>query len=86
MRPRLHLAALALCADASLVVNLAHLHNTQDANELVRLAVAHDGELFIGVTLISREGREVVRWLENSAAEVVGHVGGRRLRRLRRGR
>ncbi|MGH7293308.1 MAG: hypothetical protein ACRELB_00165 [Polyangiaceae bacterium] len=85
MRPRIHAAGLALVADASLIVNVAHLHSTQDSNELLHLAMEHKGELFISVTLTRRETREVVRWLENSAAEVVGHVGGRRLRRLRRG-
>jgi len=86
MRPRIHAAALALAADASFLINVAHLHNTQDPNELLRLAVEQGGELFIGVTLTGRESREVVRWLEGSAAEVVGHVGGRRLRRQRRAR
>lgn len=86
MRPRVHAAGLALAADASLIVNVAHLHNTQDPNELLRHAIEHGGELFVGVTLNTRESREVARWLEGSAAEVVGHVGGRRLRRQRHAR
>jgi hypothetical protein len=86
MRPRLHVAGLALAADATLIVNLAHLHNTQDPDKLVQHALEHGGALFIGVTLTPRESRAVVRWLDDSAAEVVGHVGGRRLRRQRRAR
>jgi hypothetical protein len=86
MRPRTHAVALALAADASLLVNVAHQHNTQDAGELLQRAIEHGGDLFVGVTLTRRETREVVRWLEVSSAEVVGHVGGRTLRKLRRAR
>jgi hypothetical protein len=83
MKPRIHAAALALASDSTIVVNVAHLFNTQDAVKLVQHAIELGGELFIGVTLTRREAREVARWLEGSAAEVVGHVGGRRLRKQR---
>jgi hypothetical protein len=86
VRPRIHAAGLALAADGTILVNVAHLFNTQNAGELLERAAEQGGELFIGVTLAARESREVVRWLEDSAAEVVGHVGGRRLRRKRRAR
>jgi hypothetical protein len=84
MRLRLHAAALALASDGSLLVNLAHLHNTQDPAGLLRVAVGHGGALFLGVTLTRRESRDVARWVEDSTAEATAHLGGRRLRRLGR--
>jgi len=86
VRPRIHAAGLALASDATLVVNVAHLFNTRDAGELLQHAIELGGELFIGVLLTSRESREIVRWISTSAAEVVGHVGARKLRRKRRAR
>jgi hypothetical protein len=86
MKPRIHAAALALASDSTIVVNVAHLFNTQDARRLLQLSTELGGELFIGVTLTQREAKEAAGWLEGAAAEVVGHVGGRRLRKQRRAR
>ena len=86
MRPRIHPAALALAADATLIVNVAHFHNTEDAAKLLQHAIRHGGSLFIGVGLTGREGREVARWLESSSTEAIGHLGGPGFQRLRRGR
>ncbi len=72
-----------MASDGSLLVNIAHLETSQDPAVLLERAIAERGEVFIGVRLEPREAKEVLRLLDDRAAEAAGVIGGRRHRRRR---
>lgn len=83
MRPRIHASSLAVAADGTILVNLAHMYGENDGEALLRRALDDGGALFVGVSLRAGEARAVRAWMANAAAEIGGHVVGRRCRRAK---
>ncbi len=83
MRPRIHASGLAIASDGTILVNVAHWETSQDPQVLLERAIAEGGELFVGVQINVREGRQALRLLDDRAAEAAGVIGGRRHRRRR---
>jgi hypothetical protein len=83
VKPRVHASDLAATADGTVLVNIAHWETSKDPQAILERAIAEGGRLFIGVQLSPKEEKEALRWLDNGAAEGVGHFGGSRHRRRR---
>jgi len=80
---RIHAAPLAVTLDGTVLVSIAEFTRKKNPKELLRIALAEKGDLFIGVAINARETNQVVMRLDNAAAEAAGGVVGDR-QRLRR--
>jgi hypothetical protein len=69
--------------DGTVLVSIAEFTRKKNPKELLRIALAEKGDLFIGVAINEREANHVAMRLDNAAAEVAGRVFGDR-QRLRR--
>lgn len=80
MSGHIHRADLAVSTDGTVFVNVTPFDEDLDAAALVKLALAQRGELFIGVSLSTREVRRLVRGVGLVLPNLTGPLVGRRLR------
>jgi predicted RNA-binding protein YlxR (DUF448 family) len=84
MSKTIHEAGLAVTLDGSILVNAVQFfRESKDPQELLRLALAEEGELFIGVAMTENETGLTLMRLDNDAAEAAAKVVGERQRRRR---
>jgi hypothetical protein len=84
MSRSIHEGALAFTLDGTMLVSAAQFfHESKDPQELLRLALAEEGELFIGVALNENETGLTLMGLDNDAAEAAAKIIGERQRRRR---
>jgi hypothetical protein len=69
--------------DGTVLVSIAEFTRKKNPKELLRIALAEKGDLFIGVAINEREANHVAMRLDNAASEAAGRVFGDR-QRLRR--
>jgi hypothetical protein len=80
----IHEGALAVTLDGTILVSAAQFfRQSKDPQELLRLALAEEGEVFIGVALTENETGLTLMRLDNDAAEAAAKVIGERQRRRR---
>lgn len=79
-----HEAALAITIDGTLLLGVAHvLRDSTSPEELLRVALEHDGDIFIGVALTETEASLVLMRLDNAGAEAASRLIAARQRRRR---
>ncbi len=71
-------APLAVASDGTVFVNVTHVGGMKEPGELLELALEEEGEVFIGVALEPAEVEEVLRRLDDGAADAVANVLGAR--------
>ena len=86
MSRRVLSAPLAFTLDGTMLLGLAYADQVRDAEELLRIALAERGAVFIGVALSPSEASDVVAGLENAGKEATAFVLGARRRRGHRRR
>ncbi len=77
-------APFAVTVGGDIVANVSHVCDTKDPKKVLEKALAGKGKVFIGVVLTPAERRFLLRWADDSAAEVAAWIWGARLRRARR--
>jgi hypothetical protein len=84
MSKTFHDAPLAVTLDGTILVSAAQFfHDSKDPQELLRLALAEEGEVFIGVAMNEVETNLTLMRLDNDAAEAAAKIIGERQRRRR---
>lgn len=77
-------APLAVTSDGRVLFNVLHVVNDADLGEALR-AVMQDGhQVFVGIAVPDHLAAEVRRDLDDAAADIVGRLGVRVMRRQRR--
>jgi len=84
MSRRIHQAPFAVASNGTLLLNVAHFARRVKPEELLKLALAQPGELFIGVRMSSREATYIIGWCKDIHEEAIAHVVGKRQRRMQR--
>ena len=80
MSRRLHRAELAVTTSGAVLLNLVTIDGTLDLAELLALAVAQRGEVFVGVVLAPSEIKSLVRNVALVLPNVTMPLVGGRLR------
>lgn len=83
MSKTIHEAGLAVTLDGTVLVSIAQFTRKKNPKKLLRLALAEEGDLFIGVALNEVEQGLTLMRLDNDAAEAAAKVVGERQRRRR---
>ncbi len=83
-RARLHDDAFVVTAGGDILANVSHANGTKDVKKVFEKALAMKGKVFIGIVLTPAERRFLLRWADDSAAEVAAWIWGARLQRARR--
>jgi hypothetical protein len=84
MSRTIHDGALAVTLDGTMLVSAAQFfRESKDPQELLRLALAEEGEVFIGVAMNEVETNLTLMRLDNDAAEAAARIIGERQRRRR---
>jgi hypothetical protein len=68
---------MALASDGSILVNAAQLTTKDDLAAVVECARASGLPVFVGVIVPDRLRKEVLRDLDDAAADIVGRLGAR---------
>jgi hypothetical protein len=85
-RGRLHDDAFAVTVAGDILANVSHANGTKDVKKVFEKALAMNGKVFIGIVLTPAERKFLLRWADDSAAEVTAWIWGARQRRTRRRR
>jgi hypothetical protein len=83
MSKTIHDGALAVTLDGTILVSVAQFTRKKNPKKLLRLALAEEGDLFIGVAMDEVETGLTLMRLDNAAAEAAAKVVGERQRRRR---
>jgi hypothetical protein len=83
MSKSVHEGALAVTLDGTVLVSVAQFTRKKNPKKLLRLALAEEGDLFIGVAMNELETGLTLMRLDNDAAEAAAKVVGERHRRRR---
>jgi hypothetical protein len=83
MSKTIHEAGLAVTLDGTVLISVAQFTRKKSPKKLLRLALAEDGDVFIGVAMNEVEAGLTLMRLENAAAEAAAKVVGERQRRRR---
>jgi hypothetical protein len=79
MSRTLHEAGLAITLDGTVLVSAAQFfRNSKNPQELLRLALTEEGDLFIGIAMNELETDDTLVRLDNAAAEAAAYVVGAR--------
>lgn len=73
-------APLAVTSDGTVLVNVAGYQGVLEPERLLEMALADEGEVFIGVVLDAGEVEQVLERLSHGTAEAAAYVLGARLR------
>lgn len=76
-------APMALASDGTLLLNVAHLDGMANVVAAVQRLLDDGHQVFVGVAVPARLRRELLRDVEDAAADVVGRLGPRLRRRPR---
>jgi hypothetical protein len=83
MSKTIHEAGLAVTLDGTVLVSVAQFTRKKNPKKLLRLALAEEGDLFIGVAMNEVETGLTAMRLDNAAAEAAAKVIRERQRRRR---
>jgi hypothetical protein len=81
MSKTIHEAAVAVTLDGTVLVSVAQFTRKKNPKKLMRLALAEEGDLFIGVAMNDVEAGLTLMRLDNAVAEAAAKVVGQRRRR-----
>jgi hypothetical protein len=82
MSRTLHEAGLAITLDGTVLVSAAQFfRNSENPQELLRLALTEEGDLFIGIAKNAHETNGTLMRLDNAGVEAAAHVIGARQKR-----
>ena len=66
-----------------MIINVTHLEDTTDVSAVVARLIDEGHTLFISVAVPDRLRRELLKDVEDAAADIVGRIGARVLRTMR---
>ena len=70
-------------ATSAMPLNITHLEPTDDVPAVVARLLEDGHELFIGIAVPDRLRRELIRGVDDAAADLVGGIGGKLCRSKR---
>ena len=83
MSKTIHEAGLAITLDGTVLVSVAEFTREKNPQELLRMALEEEGDLFIGVAMNEHETKGTLMRLDNAGVEAAAYVIGARQRRRR---
>lgn len=73
----MHGAPMAVTSDGTVLVNLTHVLDGEDALTLVD-ALPKNATVFVGIAVPDRSRQKVMHTIDNATAELVAIIGGKR--------